>query len=157
MRRRRARRYDVDRRRQTAPWLRRVAVQTPGAEIIPAAPVVAGVILAAAGGLLELVVLAGNECGGGLTSGLNGGALGNALATRPGKLALAILIALAAAGVLARVRSLRMTAIVPLLAAVVFNADLGHRAHRARGGWSSPIRFISPRLPPGWGRWPTSS
>jgi copper transport protein len=99
---------------------------TPGAEIIPAAPVVAGVILAAAGGLLELVVLAGNERGGGLTSGLNGGALGNALATRPGKLALAILIALAAAGVLARVRSLRITAIVPLLAAVVFNADLGH-------------------------------
>jgi copper transport protein len=105
----------------------------PAPERIRAAPVVAGAILGAAGGLLELVLLAGNERGGGLTSGLNAGALGNAFATRPGKLTLAILIALAAAGVLARVRPLRTTAIVPLLAAVVFNADLGHSGTSSTG------------------------
>ncbi len=106
---------------------------TPAPERVRGAPVLAGAILGAAGGLLELVLLAGSERGGGLTSGLNGGALGNALATRPGKLTLAIVIALAAAGVLARLRRLRMAAIVPLLAAVVLNADLGHSGTSGTG------------------------
>lgn len=108
---------------------------TPAPERVPAAPIVPGVMLAAVGGLLQLLLLAGNERGGGLTSGLNGGALGSALGTRPGKLTMAILIALAAAGVLAQVRRLRMTAIVPLLAAVVFSAVLGHSG-TSTTGWA---------------------
>jgi len=97
------------------------------------APVVLGVILAVAGAVLELVLLAGNDRGGGLGSGLSGEALGNALLTRPGKLTLAILISLVAAGVLARVRPLRAGAIVPLLAGVVFSADLGHSGTSSTG------------------------
>jgi copper transport protein len=99
------------------------------------APVVLGVILAVAGALLELVLLAGNDRGGGLGSGLSGEALGNALGTRPGKLTLAILISLVAAGVLARVHPLRAGAIVPLLTGVVFSADLGHSG-TSNTGWA---------------------
>lgn len=91
-----------------------------------AAPVMSGVIVAAAGGVWELVLLAGSERGGGLAAGLHAGAIANALGTRPGGLTLATLIALAVAGVLAGRRALRGLAIAPLLVAVVLNADRGH-------------------------------
>lgn len=91
-----------------------------------AAPVLPGVIAALAGGLLELVLLAGSERGGGLASGLQSQAIGNALGTRPGGLILATLVALVLGGVLASTRSLRAIAFLPLLAAVVLTADRGH-------------------------------
>ena len=97
------------------------------------APVVTGVIVAVAGGLLELVLLAGSERGGGFASGLHGQAIGNALGTRPGGLILATLVALVLAGVLARIRSLRAIAVLPLLAAVVVTADRGHSGTSSTG------------------------
>ncbi len=100
--------------------------RTPAERTFAAAPVAAGLALAAAGALVELVLLAGNQRGGGFVSGLHGGALGDALATRPGKLTLATLIALATSGLLVPLRWLRVTAILPLLAAVVFTAERGH-------------------------------
>ncbi len=100
--------------------------RTPAERTVAAAPVAAGLALAAVGALVELVLLAGNQRGGGFVSGLHGGALGDALGTRPGKLTLATLIALAISGVLVPLRWLRVTAILPLIAAVVFTAERGH-------------------------------
>jgi len=109
--------------------------RTPVQRTVVAAPVAAGLALAAAGALLELVLLAGNQRGGGFASGLHGGALADALGTRPGKLTLATLICLAGAGLLVPLRWLRLTAIVPLLAAVVFIAERGHSG-TSRYGWA---------------------
>jgi copper transport protein len=100
--------------------------RTPARTTVAAAPVAAGLALAAAGGLSALVLLAANQRGGGLISGLHGGALADVLGTRPGKLTLATVIALAISGVLTRLRWLRVTAIVPIFAAVILNADRGH-------------------------------
>jgi putative copper export protein len=82
--------------------------------------------LAAAGGLVELVLLAGNQRGGGFVAGLHSGALGDVLGTRPGKLTLATLIVLASAAALVPLRWVRVTAILPLFAAVVLTAERGH-------------------------------
>jgi len=100
---------------------------------IAAAPVVTGAIAAAAGEVWALVLLAGSERGGGFAAGLHGVAISNALGTRPGALTLAILIALALAGVLASVRALRALAIGPLLTAVVLNAARGHSGTSGTG------------------------
>ncbi len=98
----------------------------PSEWAIVAAPVVPGVIVAVLGGGLELVLLAGDQRGGGFTAGLHGAAIADALGTRPGGLTLAILIATVLAGVLAGLWRLRVIAVVPLLAAAVFSADRGH-------------------------------
>ncbi len=95
-------------------------------QTLAGAPVLPGVIIATVGAVLQLVLLAANEHGSGLTTGLTSGALGNAIGTRPGELTLAILIALLAAGALACVRPLHVYAIVPLMTMVVFSAALGH-------------------------------
>src|SRR5712691_2783320 len=100
--------------------------RTPAQRTVIAAPVALGLALAATGALLELVLLAGNQRGGGFGSGLHGGALADALGTRPGKLTLSTLIALAISGLLLPLRWLRVTAVVPLLVAVAFIADRGH-------------------------------
>lgn len=100
---------------------------------IAVAPVVPGVIVALLGGGLEFVLLAGDQRGGGFTAGLRGGAIADALGTRPGGLTLAILIATTLAGVLAGLGRLRFAAVVPLLAAVVFIADRGHSGTSAFG------------------------
>ncbi len=107
--------------------------RTPADRSVAAAPVAAGLALAAAGALVELVLLSGNQRGGGFVSGLHGGALADALATRPGKLTLATLIALAIAGLLVPLRWLRVTAILPLFAAVVLNAERGHSGTSGHG------------------------
>ena len=73
-----------------------------------------------------LPILAGNQRGGGFAAGLHGGALGDALGTRPGKLTLATLIALAVSGLLVPLRWLRLSAVVPLFVDVVFIAERGH-------------------------------
>jgi len=107
--------------------------RTQSAQTVVAAPVAIGVALAAVGALLELLLLAGNQRGSGLFAGLHGGALANALGTRPGGLTLALLIALVAAGALAALRSLRVAAVVPLLAAVAFVAVRGHSGTSGHG------------------------
>lgn len=111
-------------------WRRTSAQRT-----VIAAPVAVGLVLATTGALLELVLLAGNERGGGFESGLHGAALADALGTRPGRLSLATLVALAIAGMLVPLRRLRLVAVVPLLAAVVFIADRGHSG-TASYGWA---------------------
>jgi len=98
-----------------------------------AAPVVLGVLVALVGSVVELVLLAGSERGGGFASGLDTDAVANALGTRPGGLLAATLIALVVAGVLARIRVLRPTAVVPLLAGVVLTADQGHSGTSSTG------------------------
>ena len=101
-------------------WRRRPA------DGVAAAPVAVGVALAVAGVLIQLVLLAGNQRGGGFLAGLHGQALTDALGTRPGKLTLTLLIALAVAAVMVQLRWLRVTATVPLLAAVIAVAARGH-------------------------------
>lgn len=101
-------------------WRRRPA------DGLAAAPVAVGVALAVVGALVELVLLAGNQRGGGFLAGLHGQALSDALGTRPGKLTLTLLIALAVAAVMLPLRWLRLTAILPLLAAVIAVAARGH-------------------------------
>lgn len=100
---------------------------------VAAAPVVLGVLVAAVGAAWQLVLLAGNERGGGFSAGLHAGAIAAALATRPGRLTLSTLIVLGIAGVLVQVRPVRGVAIVPLLAAVVFNAARGHSGTSGTG------------------------
>src|SRR5207247_730203 len=107
----------------------------PAQRTVSAAPVAAGLALAAAGALVELVLLAGNQRGGGFASGLHGGALADALGTRPGKLTLATLTALMISCLLVPLRRLRVTGIVPLLAAIVFIAERGHSG-TSRYGWA---------------------
>ena len=101
-------------------WRRR------SADNVPAAPVAIGVAATAVGALIELVLLAGNQRGGGFLAGLHGHALSDALGTRPGKLTLTLLIALTLAAIPLRLRWLRLAAILPLLAAVIAIADRGH-------------------------------
>ncbi len=93
---------------------------------VAAAPVAIGVAAAVVGALIELVLLAGNQRGGGFLAGLHGQALSDALGTRPGKLTLTLLIALAVAAIPLQLRWLRLAAILPLLVAVVAVADRGH-------------------------------
>lgn len=99
------------------------------------APARAGIALAAVGALLELVLLSGGRTGGGIASGLHGRALAEAIATRPGELSLAILVALALATLQARADRLRLGAVLPLLAAVVFHAARGHSG-TSPDGWA---------------------
>jgi copper transport protein len=109
--------------------------RTPTQKPVIAAPAAAGLALAAIGALAELVLLAGNQRGGGFNAGLHGGAFADALGTRPGTLTLATLICLAAAALLVPLRWLRLVAVVPLLAAVVFIAERGHSG-TSRYGWA---------------------
>src|SRR5712691_11445972 len=81
--------------------------RTPVQRTVAAAPVAAGLALAAIGAVLELIVLAGNQRGGGL----------------------------AAAGLLVPLRWLRLAAVLPLLAAVVFIAERGHSG-TSRYSWA---------------------
>jgi copper transport protein len=109
--------------------------RTPVHKTVAAAPVATGLALATAGALLELILLAGSQRGGAFLSGLHGGALGDALGTRPGKLTLATLICLGASGLLVHLRWLRLTAVVPLLVAVVLVAERGHSG-TSHYGWA---------------------
>lgn len=99
--------------------------------VLPA-PVGFGVALAVAGALLELVLLAGNQRGGGLLAGLHFGAVANAVGSRPGKLTLAIVIALIVSGVFVSLGRLRLGAFVPLFAAVALVAARGHSGTSGR-------------------------
>lgn len=101
-------------------WRRRPA------DGVAAAPVAIGLAAAIVGALIELVLLAGNQRGGGFLAGLHGQALSDALGTRPGKLTLTLLIALAFAAIALQLRWLRLAAILPLLAAVIAIAARGH-------------------------------
>lgn len=101
-------------------WRRRPA------DGVAAAPVAIGLAAAIVGALIELVLLAGNQRGGGFLAGLHGQALSDALGTRPGKLTLTLLIALAFAAIPLQLRWLRLAAILPLLAAVIAIAARGH-------------------------------
>ncbi|HEY8626329.1 MAG TPA: copper resistance protein CopC, partial [Solirubrobacteraceae bacterium] len=110
--------------------------RTPAQRTVIAAPVATGLVLAAAGALVELVLLAGDQRGGDFASGLHGGALADALGTRPGELTLATLIALAVSALLVPLRWLRVAGFVPLFAAVVFIAERGHSGTSSYGGWA---------------------
>ena len=104
----------------------RIVWRRKAVDNVAAAPVTVGVGLAVLGALVELVLLAGNQRGGGFVAGLHGQALSDALGTRPGKLTLTLLGALAAAAVLLPLRWLRLGAIVPLLVGVIAIAARGH-------------------------------
>ncbi len=106
--------------------------RTSARTIVPAAPVGVGVALAVAGALLELVLLAGNQRGGGLLAGLHIGAVANTVDSRPGKLTLAIMIALIVSGVFVSLGRLRLGALVPLFAAVALVAARGHSGTSGR-------------------------
>jgi copper transport protein len=104
----------------------RIVWRRRSADGLAAAPVAIGVAAAVVGALVELVLLAGNQRGGGFLAGLHGRALGDVLGTRPGKLTLTLLVALAVAAVLLPLRRLRLAAILPLLVAVIAIAARGH-------------------------------
>ncbi|MHB8643473.1 MAG: copper resistance CopC/CopD family protein [Gaiellaceae bacterium] len=95
-------------------------------DAVARSPAGVGVALALAGALLQLVLLAGARRGSGFSAGLHGAALSDVLATRPGKLTLALLVSLAISGVATRFRLSRTAALVPLVAAIAFNAARGH-------------------------------
>ena len=103
------------------------------ARAITAAPVWPGVALATGGAFLQLVVLAGDRRGGGLSAGLSESAIADALATRPGKLTLALIISVLIGAAFLPLRWWRVTAIVPFFAAVVFIAARGHSGTSGHG------------------------
>lgn len=105
----------------------------PNAEGIPAAPALIGVGLALVGAVLQLLLLAGDRRGGGFSAGLSATAVGDALATRPGKLTLALIVSVLIAASLLPLRRLRLTATVPLLGAAGFIAARGHSGTSGHG------------------------
>jgi len=110
-------------------WLR-----TPlTARNITGAAVWPGVALATVGASLQLILLAGDRRGGGFSTGLSGSAISDALATRPGKLTLALIVSVLIAAAFLPLRWWRITAVVPLLAAVVFIAARGHSGTSGHG------------------------
>ena len=110
-------------------WRRFETVSAP----IAGPPLATGLVVAAVGALGQLVLVAGNERGGGFSAGLSFSAIGDALGTRPGLLSLGTLLCLIAAGVLIPLRPLRPAALVPLVVAIVFDADRGHSGTSGRG------------------------
>lgn len=92
-----------------------------------------GVALATVGALLQLVLLAGDRRGGGFGEGFSGSALSDALATRPGKLTLALIVSVLIAALLLPLRWLRVAAIVPLILAAGFIAARGHSGTSGHG------------------------
>lgn len=96
------------------------------------APAAAGLVLATLGALDQLLLVAGDRRGGGFGSGLSASAIGDAIATRPGRLTFALLIALGMAGALVLVRRSRLAALLPLVAAVVSIAVRGHSGTSGR-------------------------
>jgi copper transport protein len=110
-------------------WLR-----TPlTARNITGAAVWPGVALATVGASLQLGLLGGDRRGGGFGAGLSASAVSDALATRPGKLTVALLVSLAVAGIFLPLRWWRVAATVPLFAAVVFVAARGHSGTSGHG------------------------
>ncbi|MGH2801195.1 MAG: copper resistance protein CopC, partial [Thermoleophilaceae bacterium] len=90
------------------------------------APASVGLAVAAAGAVLTLILLAGSRAGGGFATGLDLGALGEALRTRPGALTAGVVATLAAAAVLVASASTRPLALLPLVAAAVLTSLRGH-------------------------------
>lgn len=108
--------------------------RTPlNARTITAAAAWPGLALATVGAFLQLVLLAGDRRGGAFSSGLSGSAIGDALATRPGKLTLALIASLLIAAALLPLRRLRFTAIVPLFVAAGLIAARGHSGTSGHG------------------------
>lgn len=101
----------------------RTPLSARGVRAAPAGP---GVGLASVGVFLQLVLLAGDRRAGDFWAGLNPSALADALASRPGKLTLALLGSVLVAGALLPLRWLRVAAILPLLAAAGLIAARGH-------------------------------
>jgi len=100
---------------------------------ITAAAAWPGVALASVGAFLQLVLLAGDRRGGGFSTGLSGSAVADALATRPGKLSLALIVSVLIAASLLLLRRLRVTAILPLLVAAGAIAARGHSGTSGHG------------------------
>lgn len=90
------------------------------------APASAGLAVATSGSVLTLILLAGSRAGGGFATGLDLGALGEALDTRPGALTAGVVATLAAAAVLVASSWTRPLALLPLLAAAVLTSLRGH-------------------------------
>src|SRR5712691_218559 len=108
--------------------------RTPlNARTITAAAAWPGLALATVGAFLQLVLLAGDRRGGGFSAGLSGSAISDALATRPGRLTLALIVSVLIAAVLLPLRRLRLTAIVPLFVAAGLIAARGHSGTSGHG------------------------
>ena len=104
----------------------------------PAAPVGAGIAVAAISSLVLLVLLAGAREGGGFAAGLHGEALRGAYGTRPGVLTLGVLAGLAAAALLiVPAGRARAFALVPLAAAAILTSARGHAG--TSGHWWAPV------------------
>src|SRR5712692_3535946 len=103
------------------------------ARALTAAPAFPGLALTTVGALLQLVLLAGDRRGGGFSDGLSVSAIGDALATRPGKLTLVLIVSVLIAMALLPLRRLRVAAIVPLLFGVGFIAARGHSGTSGHG------------------------
>ena len=108
---------------------------------VSAAPVGAGVVLAAFGSVWLLVLLAGAERGGGFGAGLSAGAVGDAIRCRAGAMTLVALVCVAAAAVFLPFRRERIVAAVPLGVAV---AAISLRSHSATSGhgWATAADML---------------
>lgn len=101
------------------------------------APVGAGLALAAAASLVQLILLAGTRSGGGFSAGLDFNAVWRALDARPGFLTSVVLAALVWAALLAEWPRTRLLALLPLGAAVTGTALRGHSG-TAGHWWAVP-------------------
>jgi copper transport protein len=104
-----------------------------GAGQVSRAPVGVGLAAAALGDAWLLLLLAGAERGGGFGAGLSTGAIGDAIARRPGELTLVALLAVLAAAPPLRAGRLRVLVVLPLAVAVVATSLRGHSG--TSGDW----------------------